>query len=147
MTDSGEALRKLPKGRWIGGTSVYLVTEKGGCVDRENLFVTEREGITDSRIEHRLPEALPELGKDRFDNGMSMILIPAFSKAHAQFAIDGACHTGLFDPPRMGLVTGMQLDDLGKVTPKVFDGCNGSVHEEGAMLMHVSLPADRTAAL
>ena len=45
----------------------------------------------------------------------------------------------------MGWVTGVHLDDLGRVTPKVFDGSRGLVFEDGAMVLHVALRADRVA--
>jgi len=147
IAGSEAALSQLPKGNWIGGTSVYFVTEEGGKVDRENVFVTEVADATAAKIKHYGPAALPTLAADRFDTGLSMILIPAFSKAHTAFAIDGSCYDGLFDQPLMGWITGIHLDDLGKASPKVFDGTTGEMHEEGAVLMHLELPAGQVADL
>ncbi|WP_439103601.1 DUF6976 family protein [Celeribacter marinus] len=144
---SQEALGQLPKGKWIGGTSVYFVTDEGGKVDRENVFVTEIEGATDARAVIYAGEDLKDLTMNRFDNGMSMILIPAFSKAHEEFAIHGTEFSGLFDQPLMGWVTGVHLDDVGKVTPKVFDGATGEAYDEGAALLHVEIAADKVATI
>ncbi|WP_338092580.1 DUF6976 family protein [Salipiger mangrovisoli] len=49
IAGSEAALQGLPRGRWIGGTSVYFMTENGGHVDQENLFVTEIEAVEDAR--------------------------------------------------------------------------------------------------
>ncbi|SFJ91759.1 DUF6976 family protein [Celeribacter neptunius] len=139
LAGSEEALGQLPKGKWIGGTSVYFVTETGGRVDRENVFVTEIERATDARAVVYEGEDLPNLTMNRFDNGLSMILIPAFSKAHSEFAIKGAEFPGLFDQPLMGWITGVHLEEIGVKTPKVFDGATGQAHEEGAAVLHVAL--------
>ncbi|CUH79097.1 DUF6976 family protein [Tropicibacter naphthalenivorans] len=145
IAGSEEALSKLPRGKWIGGTSVYFMTDKGGVEDRENVFVTEIEAASDARVRHVEGEDLPMMTMNRFENGMSMILIPAFSKAHTDFALNGAGYAGLFDQPLMGWIAGVHLDDLGTVTPKIFDGGTGKAHEDGAILLHVELPEGKMA--
>ncbi|WP_353473636.1 hypothetical protein PVT71_06230 [Salipiger sp. H15] len=140
-----EALTALPRGRWIGGTSVYFMTEDGGHVDRENLFVTEIEAAEDARPVLYEGEDLPSLTMGRYEDGLSVILIPAFSKAHEAYAIGAAEFPGLFDQPVMGWVTGVHLDDLATRKPKVFDGSRGTAYDEGALVLHVKLPADRIA--
>lgn len=140
-----EALAALPRGRWIGGTSVYFMTGSGGHVDRENLFVTEIEAAEDARSALFDGEDLPNLTMGRYDSGLSVILIPALRKAHETYAIGAADVPGLFDQPVMGWITGVHLDDLARVKPKVFDGSRGIAHDEGAMVPHVKLPAGRSA--
>ncbi|WP_172331210.1 hypothetical protein [Mangrovicoccus sp. HB161399] len=147
IAGSETALRHLPKGRWIGGTSVYFLTAEGGRCDEEDVFVTEFETATSCRIRHYGPDALPGLAQARFEHGISAILIPAFSKAHAQFAIEGAGYEGVFDQPLMGWITGTHLDEIGKTTPKIFDGLTGAVYDEGAVLLHAELPAGTMAEL
>ena len=132
-------LAKLPKGNWIGGTSVYFLTETGGRVDRENVFVTTFDDVKSVKCRFVPTEALPGLTSERFENGATMILLPAFSKSHQEFALDGATYPGLFDQPVMGWISGVHLDDIGKVSPKVFDGATGLAHDEGAAVMHLEL--------
>ncbi|UOA30171.1 hypothetical protein [Pseudosulfitobacter sp. DSM 107133] len=133
-------LAALPTGHWIGGTSLYFVTDTGGRLDRDHVFVTEIDEATDARSVLRTGNDLPDLARDRYDSGITMILVPAFSSAHADFAIHGASYDGLFDQPLMGWVTGVHLDDIGTVSPKVFDGATGKAYDEGALLLHVALP-------
>ena len=147
IAGSEEALATLPRGSWIGGTSVYFVTEHGGVTDRENVFVTEIEAAEEARPVHYAGEDLPAMTMGRYENGLSVILIPAFSSAHSEFAEKGAAYPGLFEQPLIGWITGVHLDELGEVVPKVFDGAKGEMHEDGAMLLHVKLPADRVADL
>lgn len=139
------ALRGLPRGRWIGGTSAYFMTESGGHVDRENLFVTEIEAAEDARPVLYTEAELPRLSTGRFEQGLSVILIPAFSRAHEAYAIGATEIPGLFEQPVMGWITGVHLDDLERVKPKVFDGSRGTAHDEGALVLHVKLAAERVA--
>ncbi|GGG79951.1 hypothetical protein GCM10011415_31570 [Salipiger pallidus] len=147
IAGSEAALAQLPRGNWIGGTSVYFVTDTGGRMDTENVFVTEIEAATDARPVFYPAKDLPSLTMGRYDNGLSVILIPAFSAAHEAFAIHGAEYPGLFDQPLMGWITGVPLDETGRTTPKVFDGARGEMHADGAMLLHVALPETKMADL
>jgi len=140
-------LSALPRGKWIGGTSVYFLTDAGGVCDSERVFVTEIPEAMGARVRHVATEALPDLTAQKFDNGVTMILIPAASPAHSRFAIEGATYPGLFDQPVMGWITGTHLNDLGKLAPKIVDGATGQVHQDGALLLHVELPAGTAAEL
>ena len=133
-------LAQLPKGRWIGGTSVYFVTETGGAVIRDRLFCTTIERATAADIRAYGPEDLASIPTGYAPGGFSLVLIPAFSRTHATFAMDGAGYPGFFAQPLMGWVSGVHLDDIGRITPKVFDGSTGIAHDDAAVVMHLSLP-------
>ncbi|MGB0658604.1 MAG: DUF6976 family protein [Mangrovicoccus sp.] len=135
-----EALTQLPKGKWIGGTSVYFLTKNGGICDRDRVFVTEIDQASASHIVYHAPQDLAQIPMGRYDHGMSLILIPAYSKAHAEFALEGANYPGLFDQPLMGWITGVHLDEIGVKDPKIVNGQTGEVYSEGAILLHVELP-------
>lgn len=132
-------LRTLPKGNWIGGTSVYFLTEDGGREDRENVFVTELDMANTAVCRHVPTADLATIAEGHFPGGATMVLIPAMSAAHQTFALEGASYPGLFDQPMMGWISGVHLDDLGQVTPKVVDGTTGAVHEDGAVVLYAEL--------
>ncbi|MBZ4022316.1 hypothetical protein CKO11_07575 [Rhodobacter sp. TJ_12] len=133
-------LAQLPKGAWIGGTTVYFVTETGGAVVRDKLFCTTFAKATGATPRHVDVAGLPTIAEGYKTGGVTMIMIPAFSVAHSQFAVDGQTYPGLFDQPLAGWITGVHLDDIGKKAPKVFDGATGVAHDEGAALLHIALP-------
>lgn len=133
-------LAQLPRGAWIGGTTVYFVTEAGGAVVRDKLFCTTFPKGSAARPRHLWVDELPRIAEGYQPGGVTMIMIPAFSVAHAQFAVEGQSWPGLFDQPLAGWITGVHLDDIGKKAPKVFDGTTGKGHDEGAVLLHVALP-------
>ena len=133
-------LTQLPKGNWIGGTSVYFVTQEGGKVVRDRLFCTTIEQADSAVIRTIGPDDLATIPAGYVDGGFSLVLVPAFSRAHATFAMEGAGYPGFFAQPLMGWISGVHLDDIGRVTPKVFDGATGTMLEDGAVVMHLQLP-------
>jgi hypothetical protein len=141
IAGSEEALSKLPKGAWIGGTSVYFMTAEGGRVDRENVFVTRIDHARSTRTARYAGDDLFRFVDGRFDHGFDVILIPAFTPEHQAFALRAAEAPGLFDQPLMGWITGVHLDDIGSVSPKVFDGATGLAHDSGALVLHVAVDA------
>ncbi|OCX67182.1 hypothetical protein BFP70_03220 [Thioclava sp. SK-1] len=136
-----DLLRQLPKGKWIGGTTVYFVTNTGGAVVRDKLFCTSFDAATDATPRTLSVEELPGIAQGYKPHGFTMIMIPAFSVAHSNFAVDGQTYDGLFDQPLAGWITGVHLDELGSSAPMIFDGQSGEGHDEGAVLLHVELPA------
>ncbi len=133
-------LAQLPRGKWIGGTTVYFVTEDGGTVMRDKLFCTTFAEATGAVPRYVDVAGLPEISKGYTPGGFTMIMIPAFSVAHSNFAVEGQTYPGLFDQPLSGWITGVHLDDIGKRAPKIFVGSTGIGHDEGAALLHVALP-------
>lgn len=142
MSIAGDAglLAKLPKGAWIGGSTVYFMTAQGGKIDRDHLFCTTFPAGTTAVARHLTTDALPHLADGYAPNGVTLVVLPAFSAAHARFAEDGMTYANLFDQPLMGWISGVHLDDLGRETPTVFDGATGAAHTDGAALLHVTLP-------
>lgn len=147
IAGSEELLRALPKGNWIGGTTVYFVTESGGAVVRDKLFCTSFDAATSARPRYLALRDLDKIAEGYIDHGFSIILIPAFCEAHQTFAINGPSYPGLFDQPLAGWITGVHLDEIGKRKPLVFDGATGLAHDEGAVLLHLGLPASLSVDL
>lgn len=140
-------LAQLPRGQWIGGTTVYMLTEDGGARVEDRLFCSTFESATGASIRHLAPDALPGLAEGRTAQGVTVLLIPAFSAAHSRFALDGTTYPGLFDQPLMGWITGVPVEEIGTATPAAYDGTTGTRHTEGAVALHVALPADTSATL
>lgn len=136
-------LKQLNKGNWIGGTIPYFMSERGGVQTRGEIQVTvlppEAKDLKilfyDEAAIHRIPE-------DYRSNGFSFVIIPAFSGVHHRFAKEGITWRGILDRPLVGWVSGIHLDDLGRVTPKVFNGQTGEVSDAAAVVMHLDLPRE-----
>ncbi|MCH8467197.1 MAG: hypothetical protein LAT78_11615 [Roseinatronobacter sp.] len=139
MSIAGEAnlLAQLPKGQWIGGSTVYFMTAQGGAVERTRLFCSIFPEGTQATARYVPIEALSSIPEGYKSGGVSLVIIPAFSQAHARFAQDGADYPHLFDQPLLGWISGVHLEEIGVVKPVVFDGATGQRHEDGAVLLHI----------
>jgi hypothetical protein len=136
-------LTKLPRGEWIGGTSPYFMSEDGGLCSREHLQVAVLpDAVLSTRIETYEAGDLERIPRDYMSNGFSYMIIPAFAETHKKFAHDCSTWPGVFDRPLVGWITGIDIQDVGKVTPKVVNGQSGEVSPAKAAVMHVELPPE-----
>ncbi len=143
-----ELLRQLPAGAWIGGSIPYFMTEQGGLVTRSKIYVTEMpEDVSEISIKTYNAETIPDVYANMAENGFSLIIIPASSQAHLEFALHAPQYKGFGHSPLIGWIAGMHLEDLGKVTPKVFNGRTRTVVEDGAVVIHAALSPTKVAEI
>ncbi len=148
LAGSEAVLRELPAGNWIGGTIPYFMVSGGGTVVTEGrLFATDLSKVGEITVAYYGADDLSKITANTPDNGFALTIIPASSKAHASFAHDAATYEDAFVKPTVGWISGVHLSELGQVTPKVFDGRTGQVHEDGAVVAHVKVPADKLASV
>lgn len=139
-------LRQLPKGGWVGGTIPYFIAEEGGVFSRDRIQVFELPPfISGPSIKTYGHESIFNVYKDAPDNGFSLIIIPASSKTHLSFALNAPMFDNFAVKPLLGWISGVALGDLGKIKPKVYNGMTGEELEDGAVVMHASLPPDKAA--
>lgn len=141
---AGEAhlLAALPRGDWIGGTSPFFMTvEAGGALDRDRIFVQRMPAMASIAWVGMLDRAaLPDMAALGPDNGYTILLIPAHSDVHRDFALDGLEWRDMFRRPVVGWVTGVAGDTAATERPKVFDGRSGRSADDQAVVLHVALP-------
>jgi hypothetical protein len=141
-------LRRLPRGTWIAGTIPYFMSEEGGIVDRRRIFVerlperTECVGIR-RYGEDEIARVYPDLPA----TGMGVMIAPNASRVHLSFALNAPRYEQFATRPLFGWISGVHLSEIGKVTPKVFDGSTGEALEQQAVVMQVSLPRGMKAEL
>lgn len=139
-------LRQLPAGDWIAGTIPYFLDEAGGLCTRDAVQVTPLPDlVTGVRIERYDQARLPRIYAEGADAGYSIIILPGLSPIHLAFGLDAPTYEQFGVRPLVGWVSGVHLGDIGKVTPKVFDGRTGEAIEDAAVVMRVSLPAGKVA--
>jgi len=135
-------LAQLPTGNWIGGTIPYFMAPEGGCVTQDRIYVDVLPSqVTDVSVATYTPDELEKLPGDGFENGFSIVILPAMSDVHARYAAEAPEYPHLFDRPVVGWVSGVHLDDLGSVTPKVFAGDGKTGSDSVAAVLHAELAA------
>lgn len=141
-------LKELPNGNWIGGTIPYFMDVSGGTISQDKIFVNELpDYVEKTMVKSYDNAALPNIPKDAPENGFSIIIIPATSEVHLNYAQNAPDYDELFMKPIIGWISGIHLNDLGKISPKVFNGQTGEMSDEKAVVMHIELPAEKMAAI
>ena len=142
------ALVQLSPGTWIGGTIPYFLTADGGVADREHLLVTELpDDVAETNIRFVDADALADLLEGAFEHGVSVVIIPGMSIAHSKYANEIQDVPGIFEKPIVGWIAGVHLDDLGKATPKVFNGQTSESAENRLIVLHARLPENVEARI
>ena len=141
-----QLLRQLPKGKWIGGTIPYFMDEIGGISTKEKIFATQPpDFIQEVTINWYDESNLEQIPVDAPENGFSIIIIPSTSNVHIKYAQNAPNYKDIFLKPIIGWISGIHLGDLGKVTPKVFNGEKGEESDQKTVVMHLSLPHHKMA--
>lgn len=134
-------LRQLPQGNWIGGTIPYFMAANGGAISQDKIFVSELPAdVQSTQIKTYDVEQIPHVLDDAPEQGFSIIILPATSNVHLQYACGAPTFNDMFLKPIAGWVSGVHLDDLGTITPKVFDGSQSLATDQLAVVMHATLP-------
>lgn len=137
-------LEKLPKGAWIGGTTPYFITDKGGILTKDKLFVSEiaAENCKTAVYDE---DHLFDLTRDAYSNGICFLILPFGSTATARYAKEAPSSADLLMVPTVGWVSGFDLSSGGSA--KVYDGITGASYTDKAVALHVSLPAGKIASI
>lgn len=140
-------LKQLPKGRWIGGSIPYFMSQEGGKTTKDMIFVHELDPALAKKIQIKFYNTgtIHNIAKDAPEEGFTILLIPALTDMHLQYAQHAPEYEDMFIKPIAGWITGMHLDDFGNIKPTVFNGGTGESSTENAIVMHVALKPGKSA--
>jgi hypothetical protein len=146
LAGSENMLEKLPIGHWIGGTIPYFIGQNGGEESDNKIFVQSLPArYEQADVRFYDTKTIASIAADAPDNGFTLLLIPATSQVHLDYAANAPEYDEMFLKPIAGWITGVHLDDLETVSPKVFNGETGEVMDDQAIALHVSLPTHQMA--
>lgn len=138
-------LCQLPKGNWIGGTTPYFITNGGGILTKEKLFVNEFTDIVEYRICEYDADSITGLVKDGYSDGCTFLIIPFASDAAATYSKQAPHIEELIMYPVVGWISGYDLSTAG--TAKVMNGSTKSCYSDKAVALHISLPKEHPASV
>ncbi len=134
-------LRQLPPGDWIGGTIPYFMSQSGGQTCKDRLFVQPLPVAPgDVEVRDYGVDELPQVLQDAPEHGCSMIILPASSPVHLAYAQHAPTYPNMFLKPIIGWISGVHLNDLGRIKPMVFNGASGSAFADRAVVLHMAFP-------
>jgi hypothetical protein len=141
-------LNQLPRGSWIGGTIPYFMGDKGGEFTKTKVYVTPLPESASNRSTRFYDEkSIKKIYSEAPEQGFSVVIMPAGSATHRTFSLEAPTFSQFAASPLIGWIAGVDLKDLGKVTPKVFDGKTGRVSDNAAVVMDALLPKDKAAII
>lgn len=141
ITGDESALDRLPKGNWIGGTIPYFMDVSQGKESRDMVFIEDQSNnAIDFSINVYNPQNQDQIAFNGFENGYTIVIIPANSKSHINFSHNSLSYANIFQNPIIGYIAGMHLDELGERTAKVYNGKTSEKIEEGLVTMNIKLP-------
>jgi hypothetical protein len=138
-------LKKLPKGNWIGGSTEYFMSEKGGKVTNDLLYVDDFPYDKFS-IRTYDKNSSSKVTVDAFENGFSIVILPFDSVVHTTYAAKAPEFEGMFIKNIIGWISGLNLSVEGQ-TPIAVNGLTGEVLTDKAVVMHVEAPKDKLVSI
>ena len=138
-------LKKLPRGKWIGGTTPYFIGDEGGVFTKDRLFVNEIDYAEDIRIATYGKYNIFQIVEECYDNGLIMLIIPYGSTVATKYSKEAPEIEELLMHPIVGWISGMDLNGEGEA--KVFDGMSGESYTDKAVAMYIKLPEGKTAMI
>ena len=138
-------LRKLPKGKWAGGSTEYFMAKDGGRVSGDLLFVTEFP-YGDFSVKTYDSTTLCDVAADAYDNGFSIVIIPFDSDVHKEYAENASGYKDLFMKDIAGWISGINLGASDQ-TPIAVNGVTGEAFPDKAVALHIGVPADKTVSV
>ncbi len=141
-----KVLKQLPKGNWIGGSIPYFVAQDGGEFSQDKVFVTLVPDFVEKvELKEYNASTVKNIYSDMSGNKVGFIIIPALTKTHIAFATEVPLSDNYSRNPLIGWISGLYLNDLGKYGAKVINGFTGQFTEDGALVMHLTLPKGKVA--
>lgn len=138
-------LDRVPRGNWIGGTIPYFMGDRGGMQTQDLLHVAVIGEALSARIDIYDESNIASVAADSPANGLTVCILPAGSSIHEHYAKHAPDFEDMFVKPLVGWVAGVDLQDLGRVKPKVYDGATGRKSDCHAVALHAELPPDKYA--
>jgi hypothetical protein len=131
------ALERLPAGNWIGGTTPYFLTERGGkIVGDDEVFVTDLTALGTVTVAAYGADQLDRICGDAPDSGFSMAIMPAQSACHQRFALDAPTYADALMKPVVGWIAGFNVQTGGQ--GRVYDGRGPTRLDDRAVVLHVA---------
>ncbi len=144
IAGSEAMLRKLPKGMWVGGSTEYFITDEGGIISGDKLFVTEFPYNFKAKT-YDMKE-IENVAADAYDNGFSILIVPFDSAVHKEYAQNAANYQDMFMKNITGWISGVNLGVKGQ-TPIAVNGLVGGIYANKAVALHLEAPKNKTVSM
>lgn len=144
-----KTLEGLPTGNWIAGTIPYFMSEDGGCVAQDKIYVTSLQGISSQKLPRITlydQLSIERIAQEAPEQGFTIVILPANSDVHLRYAQNAPEFANMFFSPIIGWISGVHLDELSSHSAKVgFGPAAGMLTDNQAVAMHVAIGEQQLA--
>ncbi len=142
-------LSKLPSGNWIGGSIPYFMTDDGGIVSQEHIFVNTISGcpsVQPPKLSVYDPDSIAKVAVDAPKHGFTILIMPGESAVELTYAQNSPAYPNMFFTPIIGWVSGYDMShpDSAKVC---FGPMGSMLLDQQAVAMHIALPETQIASI
>jgi len=138
-------LAALPKGNWIGGTNEYFMCEEGNQATSQKLYASIIN-FDEIKISVYDETNIHKVANDAFENGFSIVIMPYGSPVLSTYGKNAPSYENMFMRSIAGWVAGVEWGRT-DIQPKAINGLDKTLHTDHAVVMHVGLPAEKTAII
>ena len=138
-------LKKLPRGNWAGGSTEYFMTDDGGKVSGDMLFINELP-FKEFSIKSYCADTIKNVAEDAFEHGFSIAIVPFDCAVHKVYAEKAPGFESIFIKNIVGWISGVNLGKPGQ-TPIAVNGMTGETHTDKAAVLHIGVPEDRNVTI
>ena len=138
ISGNGNLLKKLPSGNWIGGSTEYFMSDGGGCVTDEKLFVREIP-YDNCKIISYDEKNIENITDDAFENGFTIAILPYESEVHKVYATRASGFKGMFAKNIVGWISGFNLSKEG-AAPIAVNGMTTESSSSKGVALHIQTP-------
>jgi len=138
-------LKKLPSGNWIGGSTEYFMSDDGGGVTDEKLFIAEIP-YDNCKIVSYDEKNIDNITNDAFENGFTIAILPFDSEAHKVYAEKSAGFKGMFAKNIVGWISGFNLSKEGAV-PITVNGTTTESSNSKGVALHIQTPSNQIVSI
>jgi len=145
VSGNEDLLKKLPSGNWIGGSTEYFMSQDGGIVTDEKLFVAEIP-YDNCKIASYDEKNIENITDDAFENGFTIAILPFDSEVHRVYAAKAAGFNGMFAKNIVGWIAGFNLSKEGQ-TPVAVNGKTTESSNSKAVALHIQTPGSQVVSI
>ena len=142
ISGSEQLLRRLPRGNWIGGSTEFFISDEGGLVSGELLFVTEFP-FTEYKFISYDEKSIKNIANDAYEYGFSLLVMPCDCPIHQEYAEHASTYENLFMRNIVGWVTCIGADPT-KKNPLVVNGQLLESYSDKAVVLHIEVPEQKS---
>lgn len=144
LAGSENLLRQLPRGNWIGGSTEYFMTRKGGKTSGNRVYANIFPYDT-FKISVYDADTISNVAKDAYDDGFTILILPGGTPVHFAYAEKSAEYEDMFMKNIVGWLTGGKLSV--PYTPVATNGLLAETYTDKAVALHLAVPEGKTASV